>query len=118
MKPPFKKLNIKPLFYPDISDDETQGDPGDLPAGPEGHSERDEQDEDEEEDELEGDEEDEQEEDLTEDEQQSDWDQQDRYDKGPVFAFSSVQRPFTIYPSPLPPTISGNAGNRMLIVVC
>jgi hypothetical protein len=73
-----QKIKHKTFFYPDISDDETQGDPGELPAGPVGHSKRDEQDEDEEEDEQE---EDEQEEDLTEDEQQSDWDQQDRYDK-------------------------------------
>jgi hypothetical protein len=107
------------FFNPDISDDETQGDLGDLPAGPEGHSERDQVDE-QDEDELEDEEEDEQEDDLTEDEQQSDWDQQDRYDKRPVSVFYSVQRPFTRYPIPskLLPLFSGNAENRRLIAVC
>jgi hypothetical protein len=81
MSTTIQKLNINPFFYPDISDDETQGDPDDLPAGPEGHSKRDEADEQEEddlEDEEEDEQEDEQEDGLTEDEQQSDWDQQDR----------------------------------------
>ena len=79
MSTTIQKIKHKTFFYPDISDDETQGDPDDLPASPEGHSKRDKQDGDELEDEEEDEQEDEQEDDLTEDEQQSDWDQQDRY---------------------------------------